>query len=688
MTLSKPARRAVRSRVRSTCAFLMLASLPSLGITQQILDANPVVPDLRAIEAAKLPAPGEFTIPVSPITPDPTISLRPSAAGADPARSMQARKNRALANGSTQQGAANPVSFYSEMESTQGDNDSIATAERIRNLNTGTSGRNSAIVSGNLFGELNTRDLVQAEDDGSIPLALESGVTQGPDGIRFSGVIGDGPSAGVVSDFDFVKASLPQGTVFQLAVRTPEPFGDLDPFVTFFAEDGTILGTADDGGDGFDTFVTIVVPFDLTFYMSIGGFGAFFPNNPFDSESGSITGSIGSEGEYEFEMTVFPTDGDTDSYSLHLNKGDVLGVAARNNGAPALTIFNPDGELEKSVIGFGSFAVPESPLPVNGTSVIDYVADETGVYTVQLKNGLGDYELELGVFQPALEADPKRVQLVWLDYNGGPVSKEPWFGFPLITDHTPFRDFLPAWGLSDTQDDVSRITSRITEEVRDNLKQELEESGGNNKFDVVVLGNDGTGIPDWLEPHIDAGSFEMFGITYEVSTIDISGTIPEAFIGTIGIASEIDPGNYSLYDTALVLLDILSAPASGFNANFTFSLNDVVLAPSATKEDLVVTVLANIITHEAGHYLGNWHTDGVFTSVHNMMDEGPGGLFNLAGIGPSGVFGAEDQTDVAFIDDDYSVLEPFTGREDTAVNTAFGLHYGPSNGSQGAPSPR
>lgn len=668
------------SRFLTSLTALLLVS--GFAQAQEILRAVPFTPDHEAIKANKIQPNGTLFYPTAPITPDPMISTLPPGAeyrgeywksmrkmGAQAQPTQRAQATRAAP---TVMAASGPI-LYQEKEVEQGENDDKLYFEMIEGFGTGEDQNHQVIITGSL-GDLPDRPLVQVEDDGAIPLALQSGVVGGPDGVSFSGVIGDGPMAGAVSDYDFVEVFLPAGTTFDVAVRTPEPFGDLDPFVTFYLEDGTIIFQQDDGGDGFDTFVTLTVgAADLRFFMAIGGFGAFQPADPFDSTGGSITGQIGSEGTYDFQMRVFPPDGgDLDIYTFHLRKGDVLGAAARGDGTPTVGFITREGELEKGVSGFGSFAVQESPLPVDGNTVIDYIVEQTGQYSVAISNSVGDYELELGVYRSGFERDTNRIQLIYLDYNGGPVSKEPWFGFPLITDHTPFSGFLPAWDLPDGEQDIRRITARITDETRDNLERELARSEENPNLGVVVLGNDGTGVPTWIEPYIEEGSFDLFGFTFEISVVEVSGTINESFISTIGIAETIDPGNYAANESALVLLDILSAPASGISADFTFSLNDVELAPWASKEDLVVVALGNIISHEVGHYIGNFHTDG-FNPQQNLMDEGPGGLFNLAGIGESGIFGAPDGLDVKFFDDLYSVGEGFIGDENTTVNSAYGL---------------
>ncbi|MEM6805833.1 MAG: T9SS type A sorting domain-containing protein [Bacteroidota bacterium] len=642
------------------------------------LTATPITVDHNLIMANKAPVPGTQVIPTSPMAADPVLTFAPDAINGDAEYWHQRRRNRVLARPAKTGSSSNrgPLN-YTERETTEGANDTPGTAERIRSFGLRSGQRNVACISGNLP-DLPARVLTQAEDDGAIPLALDLATTGAAESVSFSGTIGDGPMAGTVSDYDYARVFLPAGTTFSIAVRTPEPFGDLDPFVTLLLPTGQIIFTQDDGGDGFDTFVTLTVGAnDLDFLIAIGGFGAFEPADPFNSTGGSATGLIGSEGTYEFELVVQGATSDLDFYKVHLEKGDVVGAALDiPGGNPSIQIFNSKGELEKGVNGFGSFADPASPLPINGNGAIDYIIERNDDYTIGV-GGFGDYKLTVGVYPSEFEREKGRVQLLWIDYNGGPVDKAPWFGVSVVTDHSPFRDFLPNLGLPSAPADVRRITSKITAEVRDNVYTELDRTNLNRNLGVVVLGNDGTGAPTIFDALVASGSFSLFGITFEVSELEVSGTTNEALINTIGIASTIDPGNYSVNDVALVLLDVLTAPATGISANFSFTLNDILLAPGVTKEDMVTTVLGNIVAHEGGHYIGNWHTDG-FSNIQSIMDEGPGGLFNLAGIGPSGIFGGADATDVGFnVTDAYSPTELFVGDENIAINTVIGLSFFP-----------
>ncbi|MEJ7707152.1 MAG: hypothetical protein WKF82_07635 [Nocardioidaceae bacterium] len=77
-----------------------------------------------------------------------------------------------------------------------------------------------------------------------------------------------------------------------------------------------------------------------------------------------------------------------------------------------------------------------------------------------------------------------------------------------------------------------------------------------------------------LNSHDDADPFGQDN----VSRVVVGGTIRESGVFTIGIAESIDPGNFSHEESALVLLDILSAPEKSRFADA--SLNSYMTADS------------------------------------------------------------------------------------------------------------
>jgi hypothetical protein len=121
-----------------------------------------------------------------------------------------------------------------------------------------------------------------------------------------------------------------------------------------------------------------------------------------------------------------------------------------------------------------------------------------------------------------------------------------------------------------------------------------------------------------------------------------------------------------------MLLDILSEPNPP-NGNPLF-LNNIQIAPGATKIDLIGVAVGNIVAHEAGHFLSSFHTYQ-FNAANQIMDQG-GNAAGTFGLGPDLIFGSADDEDVDFGVDVYVLNEGLTGVEDTLNATAFGLSTG------------
>ncbi len=601
------------------------------------------------------------------------------------------KKAMAQGNGANlSNGKGGPSTEIDERENTPGKNDTQKTGQRINQIGTVPGQPDQVFIHG-FLGDPDSPPIAiipmnSVEDDGSIPFATVTGIIDVNQGVSYNETIGDSPgriNLGV-ADFDMYALTVEAGTNIEVTVNTPLPFGDLDPTVGVFFSDGTLIAFNDDGIPGtFDSFLSFAAPFDGTYYISVGGFGAFIPSDPFDSNSGAVTGAIGSEGTYE--AIIRTIDVESDFYVFNLQRGDVFGAAfLGEQGGAYLSIKDLKGNEVVGTAGNASSLYPASnPLPRFGQTAINYTVEESGQYAIQVTEGSGAYTLELFATRPYFELNPRSVQVIYVDYSGGDVDIAPIFEipFPIVVNQSPFVDFLPNWGLSNASEDVLAITQKITDVVRENLDTDFNSPPVNPKHRVIVTDNFRLGQDNELGPDFVGESISQNGINYKVSRVKVSGTIPETLINTIGIAQSIDPGNFGTEELALVLLDIVSAPFTGASANNTFRINDIVLAPGKTIEDAVVTVIGNITSHEAGHYLGNWHLDG-FSNIQGIMDEGPGGMFNLAGIGPSGVFGAPDQTDVDFVTDAYSTSEPFSGFEDTEINSAYSLTFIPANNAR------
>ena len=655
-------------RLLSVSCFLF-SMLPTVGFGQA------KSPSMRQqLEAAMRQEKRHIPDEVVPRIPNPYLSLLPKVpAGAYDAWSEYRHKQ---AMREVNRSAAATIPSALEVIQEREENDTLATAQPI-DLNS-RSEQNRLLIQGVSGADTITfseKFLFGKEDDGSIPLANEVTFDETFQTVTYIAAIGDGPfgTLGTGSgDHDFYEVALEEGQVLEIRTTTPEPLADLDPVVVVFDENGQFLAfNIEISFDNYDNFLKFTAPSDGQYFVSIFGFGSSLLEDINDSGSGL---GAGSEGLYKLELTLLE-ETDADFFTFQLEKGDVFGAAITGRSQPRLSVFTKDSELQISSATFAAFFPEESPLPINGQTTLDFVAPESGQYTIEVSENLGQYELELLATRPGFELTTHRKQILFIDFTGSEFNLNEFFGgFPDDAETVTLSDFgkfLPNWGIRNTASNRTRLAKRIVGVVQENIEADLRRSNLNPNFEVEI-------VSDYANPYLaKALSYLAQFAEDPISSVIVGGTIEESGIPTIGIAQSIDPGNFDAEESALVLLDILSAPATpGASADSTFSLNDVSLAPGKTIEDVVVAALGNIISHEAGHYLGNFHTNGL-NETSTIMDEGPGGLFNLIGVGPSGVFGEEDQIDVDFITDAYSTFEFFAGENNTKVNTAFALSFIP-----------
>ena len=271
----------------------------------------------------------------------------------------------------------------------------------------------------------------------------------------------------------------------------------------------------------------------------------------------------------------------------------------------------------------------------------------------RLPGSAGDYTVSLRVFKNPLLAGVKGdKQIVFLDFDGETIDVGNIFdNLPpgsFVRTLSPLVDYLPGWGLSAA--DENAAIDAIIAAVHESLVEDVNTLGREPKFDIELLNSRDHADP-FGEPN--------------VSGVIVGGSIAEFGISTIAIAESIDVGNFETQETAVVLLDLLSSPAGNPN-----SLNSFARAPGISILELIGTGVGNIISHEAGHYLGSWHTDQ-YNDEANIMDQG-GNLSNTIGIGPDGIFGTADDADVDFGLDIFVPNEGFTGTTDTLNVIAIG----------------
>ena len=182
-----------------------------------------------------------------------------------------------------------------------------------------------------------------------------------------------------------------------------------------------------------------------------------------------------------------------------------------------------------------------SPLPAGGNAVTDYVATRAGWHYVGVARGSGAYDITVEAYRPPLQgATP--TQTLYLDFDGARVNTaivrrprqpgpEPVRGVPGQLGPDPRRR-----GRADRR---GRRRGH-----REPARRTWSPAGSTSRFKLKILNSRDNADP-WGKPN--------------VSRIVVGGTIAESGVDTIGIAQSIDPGNFETEETALVLLDVLSA---------------------------------------------------------------------------------------------------------------------------------
>ncbi len=667
---------AIASTAIAALAATSLAASPAVGassgsdpaltdaVQRQLAAGVQVAPKAARASARSAGQPPAGVNPFLGNVPDPTVSdyygwrqyLEQAAPSAEIARDAHAAKATDPTTVGNRARAAKPPLVFSEAEpsDTLGQNDVFGDAEPVTRLGTGRRDNPRSVVRGTLAaepaGSVNAADF--DEDDGAIPLANDTRVGADFDVMTTSAQIGDGPhgsATGATGDFDFYEVTAKQGQT--IVVETVvDGFAGLDSVVFAYDPSGEILAADDDGaGQGLASRLEFSVPADGTYFMMVSGFGfgTSTPNDPSDPASGNGTGS---EGAYDLNVAV--GNDDRDVFAVDLVAGDVLGTSL-SGAAERIQVFRTDRTEGIGSMDDLSFLYPvSSPLPGGGNAVAAYVASRSGTHYFTVSGGTGAYSAETEVYRAGLEtAGSRAVQTIFLDFDGARVQTSV-FGGPGVRTLSPLSAFIEGWGLAAR--DEAALTDAIVAGVEESVRADLAASGLNRRFDVRIRNS-----KDHRDPFGDP----------DVSRIVVGGSIQESGIPTIGIAQSIDPGNFGQEDDALVLLDLLSAPAGNPN-----SINTFVGPQTADVIGAVAQGVANITAHEGGHYLGNYHTFQ-FNETANIMDQG-GALANIIGTGPDSVLGTTDDVDVDFGEDVFAPNEGLTGIENTLTNTEFGLTRG------------
>lgn len=611
----------------------------------------------------------------NPHWPNPFLAFLPVGARPDMAYWRARLAMEAIDRRARKEAVSIPAVVEAETAGTVGGNDHPLVGEPIGGVGTTPWTSADAVVTGWL------RDTPVAggfavEPDDAIAMATPLEVLVGRR-VAVDGVIGDGAHGSAGSqpsgDFDFFTVTVAAGQPIEIAVITPHPTADLDPVVGVYTTAGTLLGRNDNVPlSGFlenrDSWLKLAVPADGTYLVAVGGAApaanSGLPADPFDPGSGP---GARSEGAYHLVIGVAtPEPGDRDCYQLDVRPGDVVGATVF--GAAGVAIVDlTDAELVATSGGDLSALYPlSSSLPGGGDGTVARVLDAGGGVAVCVSQPifyeLGDYRLELRIDRSALDLEPAlRRQLLFVDFDGATVDATAFGGVASAATLSPLADFLAGWDLG--PDDEGPLADAILAAVRDNLAHDVRSRGSNGDASS-------SGLPAEFEIEIwSSRDHADPGPAPDVARVVVGGSIAELGVPTVGIAEHVDPGNLDTGGTAIVLLDLLSAPASD-----PTSLNGVDRAPGFPLRDLVALAIGNIVSHEAGHLFGNYHT-WRDVGLPTIMDSG-GDLHNVLGVGDDEVAGTSDDLDVDLGPDEYAPGEIFSGIENTLEVVSFGLPLG------------
>ena len=355
---------------------------------------------------------------------------------------------------------------------------------------------------------------------------------------------------------------------------------------------------------------------------------------------------LGERDSIDMRQTLTATD-PTDIFTVDLRQGDVLNVAINRTGgnrAPTeLLLRDRSGRL----LMYTDAPVPlsdRSPLMPGGDAGLAYVISTPGSYEIEARSlaGMwGSYDVHFRVFRPTLEQQTiGSVQTLYLDFDGATINPHAIFGVGVNEDVylPPLVDYLVDYGLvAENASAVEvaaveeRLIQRIVDTVQENLQFDVRQRGVNGDYSARgIAGTFNINIVD------SRTSTDPWGAT-NVSRVIIGGSNFETAI-IVDTAESNDPGNMVTEETALVQFGNGFHLTAGPNR---IPINPAIADQQAAQIEMLGIYFGNVVSHEAGHLFGAYHTDA--NHVSNIMDQAKKSF-----LGPDGVYGTHDDMDVDF----------------------------------------
>ena len=535
-------------------------------------------------------------------------------------------------------------------------NDTLATADFVPlGFDTGEDTR----IRVNGSSRIPPRLVGTGEENGAIQFATQTNLASGQI-VQVNSGIGDGNFGATSGDFDyFVIPNVPAGATIYGETFAGRGGSALDTILIVYDAGGNLVFANNDIPNQTQTGDSLLQFQPLSagnYFVAVGAWNpvSALPFNPFNPASGAGATTTGG---YSLFLGVNAVD--RDFYRVNLNAGDVFGAAT--TGAQGLRLTNGIGNLWVGSTSDVSTNFPDSsPIP-SGNASLAFVAPAAGSYFVEVVGGNSNYTVDFTVDRPFLESRPIGTrQILFLDFDGATLNPSIFGGPNATRTLSPLSSFLSRWSLPASAE--SAVIDSIIASVTESLVTDFRQSRLNGDF--LTTRNPGDFAIDIRNSRDHADPFGQ----PNVSRLILGGTTAQLGIDTIGIAESLDPGNFDTTETAVILLDALSGPATSGN-----SLNRFV-GSQTNRIRLVGTGVANIAVHEAGHYFGSFHTDNT-NSQPGIMDQG-GNLPFSVGVGADGIFGTTDDFDVDFSSDAYTPNEGLQGFENTFAVTAFALSTG------------